>query len=41
MICKTTSVLGLSIDKLGYDSNRGSVNSKSGIGYGFLVSRLE
>ena len=32
MISKTTSVLGLSIAKLGYDSNRGSANSKSGIG---------
>ena len=41
MISKTTSVLGLSINKLGYDSNGGSANSKSGIGLGFLVSSLE
>ena len=31
MIPKTTSVLGLSIVKLGYDSNRRSANSKSEI----------
>ena len=40
MISKTTSVLGLSKDKLGYDS-RGSVNSKSGIESGFLASSIE
>ena len=34
MISKTTSVLGLSIDKSGYNSNSGSANSKSGIGLG-------
>ena len=32
MISKTTSVLGVSINKLDYDSNGGSANSKSGIG---------
>ena len=40
---QTTSVLGLSIDKFGYDSNRRSANNKSGIQcrIGFLVSSLE
>ena len=41
MISKITSVLGLPINKLGYDSNGGSANSKSGIGEGFSVSSLE
>ena len=41
MISKAASVLGLSIDKLGYDGNGGSENSKSGIRVGFLVSSLE
>ena len=41
MISKTTSVLDLSINKLGYDSSRGSGNSKSGIGQSFSVSSLE
>ena len=36
MISKTTSVLGLPIGKLGYDTNRGSANSKSRIGEGFI-----
>ena len=36
MISKTTSLLSLSINKLGYDSNGGSAISKSGIGLGLF-----